>query len=225
MSQVDRSRERLIETYRKKAKHYDLTSWLYPAPCYPQRAQRLRTIRSLGLSAGATVVDMACGTGPNFALLQKVIGPEGRIVGVDMTDAMLAQAQSRVERNGWSNVSLVQSDALAFDFPAEVNGIMSTYAMTQVPECADVIAHGAKALAPGGRWAVLDLKVPDKTPGFVSQLGTATVRPFASIDQWVTRRPWDVIRLAIQEELTDPSWTELFFGTAFLAVGSRGPDA
>jgi ubiquinone/menaquinone biosynthesis C-methylase UbiE len=223
MSQVDRSRERLIETYRKKAKHYDLTSWLYPAPCYPQRAQRLRTIRSLGLSAGATVVDMACGTGPNFALLQKVIGPEGRIVGVDMTDAMLAQAQSRVERNGWSNVSLVQSDALAFDFPAEVNGIMSTYAMTQVPECADVIAHGAKALAPGGRWAVLDLKVPDKTPGFVSQLGTATVRPFASIDQWVTRRPWDVIRLAIQEELTDPSWTELFFGTAFLASGSRGP--
>jgi demethylmenaquinone methyltransferase/2-methoxy-6-polyprenyl-1,4-benzoquinol methylase len=225
MSQVDRSRERLIETYRKKAKHYDLTSWLYPAPCYPQRAQRLRTIRSLGLSAGATVVDMACGTGPNFALIQKVIGPEGRIVGVDMTDAMLVQAQSRVEKNGWNNVSLVQSDALAFDFPDEVNGIMSTYAMTQVPECADVIAHGAKALAAGGRWAVLDLKVPDKTPGFISQLGTATVRPFASIDQWVTRRPWDVIRLAMQEELTDPSWTELFFGTAFLAVGSRGLDA
>jgi demethylmenaquinone methyltransferase/2-methoxy-6-polyprenyl-1,4-benzoquinol methylase len=225
MTQVDGSRERLIETYRKKAKHYDLTSWLYPAPCYPQRSQRLRTIGSLGLSAGDTVVDMCCGTGPNFALLQKVIGPGGRIVGVDMTDAMLAQAQSRVEKNGWSNVSLVQSDALAFDFPADVNGIMSTYAMTQVPECADVIAHGAKALIAGGRWAVLDLKVPDKTPGFVSQLGTATVRPFASIDQWVTRRPWDVIREAMAEELTDPSWTELFFGTAFVAVGSRAMDA
>jgi demethylmenaquinone methyltransferase/2-methoxy-6-polyprenyl-1,4-benzoquinol methylase len=224
MTQVDSTRERLIETYRKKAKHYDLTSWLYPAPCYPQRQQRLRTVRALGLRAGDTVVDMACGTGPNFALLQKVIGPDGRIVGVDMTDAMLAQAQSRVEKHGWSNVSLVQSDAVAFDFPAGVNGIMSTYAMTQVPECADVIAHGAKALVAGGRWAVLDLKVPDKTPGFVSQLGTATVRPFASIDQWVTRRPWDAIREAIQDELTDLSWTELFFGTAFLAVGSCGID-
>ena len=32
VSQVDRSRERLIETYRKKAKHYDITSRLYPVP-------------------------------------------------------------------------------------------------------------------------------------------------------------------------------------------------
>jgi len=52
--------------------------------------------------------------------------------------------------------------------------------MTQVPECADVIAHGARALSGGGRWAVLDLKVPGNTPGWLAQLGTATVRPFAS---------------------------------------------
>jgi demethylmenaquinone methyltransferase/2-methoxy-6-polyprenyl-1,4-benzoquinol methylase len=37
------------------------------------------------------------------------------------------------------------------------------------------------------------------------------------------RRPWDTIRAAMQEELTDASWTELFFGTAFLAAGTRGP--
>jgi demethylmenaquinone methyltransferase/2-methoxy-6-polyprenyl-1,4-benzoquinol methylase len=37
------------------------------------------------------------------------------------------------------------------------------------------------------------------------------------------RRPWEVIRGAMQEELVDLSWTELFFGTAFLAAGSRGP--
>ena len=36
MSEIDRSRERLIETYRKKAKHYDITSRLYPAPGYPR---------------------------------------------------------------------------------------------------------------------------------------------------------------------------------------------
>jgi hypothetical protein len=35
------------------------------------------------------------------------------------------------------------------------------------------------------------------------------------------RRPWEVIQAAMQEELADPSWTELFFGTAFLAAGSR----
>jgi hypothetical protein len=49
------------------------------------------------------------------------------------------------------------------------------------------------------------------------------VRPFASIDEWIMRRPWEAIRAAMQEELADLSWTELFFGTAFLAAGSRGP--
>jgi demethylmenaquinone methyltransferase/2-methoxy-6-polyprenyl-1,4-benzoquinol methylase len=117
----------------------------------------------------------------------------------------------------------VQADAAGFDFPAGVNAILSTYAMTQVPECAEVIAHGAKALAGGGRWVVLDLKVPGRTPRWLAQLGTAVVRPFAAIDEWIMRRPWEVIRAAMQEELADLSWTELCFGTAFLAAGSRGP--
>jgi ubiquinone/menaquinone biosynthesis C-methylase UbiE len=223
VSQADITREHLIETYRKKAKHYDITSRLYPAPGYPQRAQRLRAVQALGLRAGDTVIDVACGTGLNFRLLEEAIGPGGRIVGVDLTDAMLARAQDRIETNGWSNVSLVQADAAGFDFPAEVDAILSTYALSQVPECAEVIAHGAAALSGGGRCVVLDLKVPDNTPGWLAQLGTATVRPFASIDQWIMRRPWAAIRAAMQEELADLSWTELFFGTAFLAAGSRGP--
>ena len=223
MSEVDRTRERLIETYRKKAKHYDITSRFYPAPGYPQRAQRLGAVEALGLRAGDCVIDIACGTGLNFPLIEAVIGPDGRIVGVDLTDAMLAQAQDRIETNGWSNVSLVQADAAHFDFPNEVDAIVCTYALSQVPECAEVIAHGAAALSRGGRWVVLDLRVPDKTPGWLTQLGTAVLRPFASIDEWNLRRPWEAIRAAIQEELVDVSWTELFFGTAFLAAGSRGP--
>ena len=47
MTQTDRPQERLIETYRKKAKHYDITSRLYPAPGYPQRTQRLQAVRAL----------------------------------------------------------------------------------------------------------------------------------------------------------------------------------
>ena len=223
MSQTGLTHERLIETYRKKAKHYDVTSRLYPAPGYPQREQRTRAVRALRLRPGATVVDMACGTGLNFPLLEKVVGPGGRIIGVDLTDAMLARAQDRIAKNGWSNISLVQSDAAGFDFPAGVGAILSTYALTQVPECADVIAHGAKALSGGGRWVVLDLKVPGRAPGWLTQLGTATVRPFAAIDDWMMRRPWEAIRVAMQEELADPTWTELFFGTAFLAAGSRSP--
>jgi ubiquinone/menaquinone biosynthesis C-methylase UbiE len=222
VSQSRSTREHLIETYRKKAKHYDITSRLYPIPGYPQRAQRLRAIQALGLRPGDTVVEIACGTGLNFPLIERAIGLDGRIIGVDLTDAMLAQAQNRIETNGWRNISLVQADAAEFDFPTEADAILSTYALTQVPECADVIAHGAGALSGGGRWVVLDLKAPDNVPRWVEQLGIALGRPFGSIDEWVARRPWESIRAAMRETLADLSWAELFFGTAFLAAGSRG---
>ena len=221
MSEIDTTREHLIKTYRKKAKHYDLTSRLYPVPGYPQRAQRVRAVQALGLRPGGSVVDIACGTGLNFSLIEQVIGPNGRIVGVDLTDAMLAQAEHRIRANGWSNIRLVQADAAAFDFPTEVDAILSTYALTQVPECADVIARGAAALSYGGRLAVLDLKAPDNAPRWLAQFGIALARPFGSIDDWIMRRPWERIGAAMHDTLADLSWTELFFGTAFLAAGSR----
>jgi len=216
VTQTDRTREHLIETYRKKAKHYDITSRLYPVPGYPQRAQRLRAVQALGLRPGYTVVDLACGTGLNFSLIEQAIGPGGRIVGVDLTDAMLDQAQRRIAANDFRNISLVQADAAEFDFPPEVDAIVSTYALSHVPECPDVIAHGAAALSAGGRWVVLDLKAPDSAPRWLT-------RPFGSIDEWIARRPWEALRKAMQDELSDFSWTEMCFGTAFLAVGCANP--
>jgi ubiquinone/menaquinone biosynthesis C-methylase UbiE len=150
VSQREITREHLIETYRKNAKHYDITSQFYPVHGYPQRAQRVRALQALGLRPGGSVVEIACGTGLNFSRIEQVIGPDGRIVGVDLTDAMLAQAQQRIETNGWSNISLVQADAAEFEFPTDVDAILSTYALSQVPECGDVIARGAAALSRGG---------------------------------------------------------------------------
>ncbi|MCW3018629.1 MAG: methyltransferase protein [Solirubrobacterales bacterium] len=215
MSQIDSTQERLIETYRKKAKHYDITSRFYPVPGYPTGTQRLRAVQALGLRPGDSVVDIACGTGVNFSLIEQAIGPDGRIVGVDLTDAMLAQAQHRIESHGWSNISLVQADAAGFEFPAEVDAILSTYALSHVPESGDVIAHGAAALSHGGRWVVLDLKVPDNAPRWLAP-------PVGSVHEWMARRPWEVVRAAMQDALDDVSWTELFFGTAFVAAGSSG---
>ncbi|GAA1448808.1 hypothetical protein GCM10009617_35950 [Leifsonia poae] len=209
----------MIETYRKKAKHYDVTSRLYPAPGYPQHAQRARAVRALGLRPGDTVIDVACGTGLNFPLLEQAIGSGGRLVGVDLTDAMLERAEDRVEAYGWRNVCLVRNDAAQFDFPGDVHAILSTYALTQVPGREQVIAHGAAALRAGGRWVVLDLKIPDSTPRWLSKVGVAVVHTSGSLDEWVARRPWETIREAMQASLEDLTWTELCFGTAFLAAG------
>src|SRR6185437_4022629 len=151
VGQTESTREYLIEIYRKKARHYDITSRFYPVPGYPHRAHRRRAVQALGLRPGDSVVEVACGTGLNFSLIEQAIGPAGRIVGVDLTDAMLAQAQRRIEARRWSNISLVQADAAEFEFPAGVDAILSTYALSQVPECGDVIARGAAALRQGGR--------------------------------------------------------------------------
>jgi len=220
VSGLDTTQERLIEIYRKKAKHYEIVSRLYPVPGYPLWAQRRRAVQALGLRPGATVVDLACGTGQNFGLIEREIGPDGRIIGVDLTDAMLAQAQRRMERNRWSNISLVQADAAEYTVPAEVDAILSTYAISHVPDCGAVIARGAEALAPGGRWVVLDLKAPDNAPRLLAQLGLALGRPFGSIDEWLARRPWEELRAAMQDMPGDLLWSELCFGTAFLAAGS-----
>ena len=148
MSQVDSTHERLIATYRKKAKHYNITSRLYPVPGYPQQAQRRRAVRAPAASAaGDTVVDVACGTGQNFPLIEQAIGSEGRIVGVDLTDAMLAQAQQRVEEQRLEQCQpRAKPTRPRSSSPTEVDAILSTYALSHLPEPGAVIAHGAAAL-------------------------------------------------------------------------------
>jgi demethylmenaquinone methyltransferase/2-methoxy-6-polyprenyl-1,4-benzoquinol methylase len=220
-SPENRARAHLIETYRRRANRYDVTSRFYPVPGYPQRAHRRRAVRALGLRPGASVVEIGCGTGLNFPSIEREVGPGGRIVGVDLSDSMLAQAQHRIDTNGWSNVSLVHADAAEFEFPTGVDGILATYAHSLLPDPAHIVARGAAALAAGGRWVVLDLKIPDGAPRWLTRLGIATVGRAASLEEWTVLRPWDTIRAAMRQALPDSSWTDLLLGTEYLAVGSH----
>lgn len=222
MTKINDPSERLIEIYRNKARHYDVTSQLF-YPFGPQRAHRRKAAQALMLRPGDSVVEIACGTGLNFSMIEQQIGPDGRIVGVDLTDAMLARARHRIEMHGWRNISLVQADAAEFEYPRGVDAILATYAHSLLPSPREVIAHGAAALRPGGRWVVLDLKAPDTMPHWLTQLGIATVGRSGSLERWMARRPWDAVRVVMQDRLTDLSWTELFFGFVYLAAGSRAP--
>jgi demethylmenaquinone methyltransferase/2-methoxy-6-polyprenyl-1,4-benzoquinol methylase len=219
MRAIDRPREHLLETYRRRARHYDITSQLY----FLQWAHRRRAVHELRLRPGDTVVEIACGTGLNFPLIQREIGPAGRIIGVDFSDAMLAQAQHRIETSAWSNVSLVQSDAGEFEFPAGVDAILATYPHALLPAAGKVIARGAEALSPEGSWVVLDLKVPDRMPRWLARLAIATIGRSGSLEDWIVRRPWEAIRFAMQDTLADLSWTELLLGIAYIAAGTRRP--
>ena len=108
---------KLISLYRKRAKWYDRNTLLLYLAGFRHWAYRKRAIQSLALQHGDMVVDLGCGTGLNFSLLQERVGPRGRIIGVDLTDAMLEEAGARIASHRWSNVELIKSDAAVYVFP------------------------------------------------------------------------------------------------------------
>lgn len=210
------TRENVVNLYRRRAKHYDFTANLYYLIGFREWTYRKKAVKALNLQRSDTVVEIGCGTGLNFSLLRQAIGLEGKIIGVDLTDAMLAQARKRVEENGWSNVELINSDATSFQFPTGVDGIISTFAITLVPEFDKVIQNGCKALSPGKRWIVLDLKLP---PNRLSWLAPFFLfRPFGVTKELATRHPWE----SINKYLKNTSLTELYMGFAYIAAGERG---
>jgi SAM-dependent methyltransferase len=91
-----------LEKYRRGARGYDRRT---------RRADRFRrlAVERLALRPGETVIDVACGTGVNFSLIQDRVGPQGSIVGVDLSPEMLAAGRKRVDAQGWRNVTLLQA--------------------------------------------------------------------------------------------------------------------
>lgn len=213
------SRDTIVDLYRRRAANYDLTSKLYRLIGFREGRYRRQAVDALALEPGDTVVDVACGTGLNFPVIEDRIGPGGRLIGVDVTDAMLEQARERVDREGWGNVELVLSDASAYAFPSGVRGILSTCALTLVPEYDDVIARGKAALAPGGRFVLFDLKEPDRWPEWAVAAFVAVSRPFAVTRDLGERKPWE----SIARHFPVHSMTELYAGAAYVAVGEKAP--
>lgn len=213
--------QQLIDIYRKRAEHYDLTANLYYLLGYREWAYRQKAVEALHLEPGDTVVEIACGTGLNFSLYQEAVGPQGKIIGVDLTDAMLDQARQRVADNGWENVELVQADAREYEFPAGADAIISTYALSLIPECDRVLERAADALAPGGRLALLELQIPENWPGWLVNAGIWLVKPFSVTEEWEVRRPWETIRETMQAQLADVSVDEMYFGVTYIIAGSK----
>jgi ubiquinone/menaquinone biosynthesis C-methylase UbiE len=208
------SKRTIADIYRQQAKGYDASGISALQPW------RENAVERLDLRRGDVVVDVGCGTGLNFALLQEVIGPEGRIVGVDLTEAMLDQARQRVADNNWKNVGLAQSDAAQYEFPGQVDGVLATFALTFVPDCARVIQHGARALKPGRRWVVLDMAWPSGCPLGLRHLLFALPSYGITYDV-IQRRPWQTIWEAMEQNLVDVARQRFWLGFFYLASGRK----
>lgn len=205
------------DLYGKRARRYDF--WVRVYPLFGINVPRYRrdTISALALRPGDTVVELGCGTGLNFPYVQRAIGPTGKIIGVDLTAPMLDMARDRIARQKWTNVSLMQADLAKWEFPSGISGAYSTLALTLVPQYDRVIEKASRALKPGGRLAIMDMKLPAGWPGWLLQLAVWLNKPFGVSLELANRHPWESIR----RYLTETEFTEYYFGALYLCAGKR----
>ena len=200
-----------LAQYRRRARVYDLE-------LRPFEPIRRRAIAWLGLVPGDTVLDVGCGTGMSFELLQRRVGPTGRIVGIEQSPEMIERARERVRRHGWTNVTLVnapvedakvraRADAALFHFTHDI--------LRQPRALANVLRRlkpGAAVVAAGLQWA-RPWAVPTNLAVLVAALHSVT-----SLEG--LHRPWD----QLAGFLDDLQLERSLLGGVFIARGTRRRD-
>ena len=121
---------------------------------------RWQLISQLDLKGGSSVLDLACGNGSNFEIIQKFIDKTGHLYGFDYSKEMLQSADKRVKRNSWKNVKLKQGDAA--DLPYNNNSfdaVLSTLGISAIPDFISALNHAFRVLRKGGTMGILDAQL------------------------------------------------------------------
>src|SRR3954447_20973719 len=191
------ARGAITRRYDRLARLIPLFDWLFFQP----PGFRAKAVSRLELSPGSHVLEIGCGTGRNLPFLSKAVGPSGRVYGVDLSPGMLAQARTACDRNGWSNVDLIECDAAEYQAPVPLDGVMFGLSYNTMPHHLTVLREAWNQLRPGGRLVIMDAKLP---PGLGGQL----VLPFSL---WLMKhtmlgnpliKPWeDLARIASSIEM------------------------
>jgi SAM-dependent methyltransferase len=115
-----------------------------------------------GVAAGNRVIDVGCGTGALALHLAEVVGPGGRVLGVDLSEPMLELAERRRAERGYGHLRFLQLDAQTHAFePAAYDVLLSRFSMMFFSDPVAAFRNLLRALRPAGRlafvcWAPLE---------------------------------------------------------------------
>ena len=198
--------------YREDARSYDQRTSAF-------HGYREAVVEALPVRRGQVVLDVGCGTGLCHSSLLDKVGPQGSVVGIEESPEMAAVARERIEQEGWSNVTVVQSSAedaqiaLVADaalFCAVHDILQSQQALRNV---LSKLRPGARVAAGGGKWAapwMVAVNVP------VTMLHAPYVRSFEGF-----QRPWN----HLEQLLEDVHVRELALGSGYILTGQAPPRA
>jgi arsenite methyltransferase len=117
---------------------------------------------------GETVLDLGSGAGVDVFLAAKAVGPRGRVIGLDMTPAMIERARANAARAGVANVDFRLGEIEAMPVAAgSVDLILSNCVINLVPDKAKAFAEMWRVLKPGGRFCISDVVSRGDVPSAV----------------------------------------------------------
>ncbi len=137
------------------------------------RAARLASLVPLALGPGGAALDVGCGPGEVLIDLAGLVAPGGRVVGVDVSETMLATARSRAAARG-VDVELRHGDAHMLEFgDGSFDAVHCDRVLQHLDDPRSAVTEMARVLVPGGR---LMLKEPDWDGLFIDADDVATTR-------------------------------------------------
>ncbi|MFN0097259.1 MAG: methyltransferase domain-containing protein [Gemmatimonadaceae bacterium] len=181
---------------------------------------RARAVELLHLRAGERVLDVGCGPGGSLPYLRAAVGPTGTVVGVEISPAVAALAQRRIERHGWSNVTIAIAPAQSVSLNGQYDGL-HMFAAPDVFASESALANLLPRLRAGARIVFFGAKTSSGRFGWLlnpflrlafPKLTFATT-PVPDAEPW---RP-------VAPQLKDLVVQEIFFGWMFLASGTFAP--
>jgi ubiquinone/menaquinone biosynthesis C-methylase UbiE len=116
-------------------------------------------LQAAGIAAGMSVLDLGSGAGDVSFILSEMVGPTGRVFGVDMSEAMVETARARAAALGSRNLEFVAGKLEEFETDRRFDAITGRWILRAVGEPANLLRGFVRFLKPGGIVAISDLDI------------------------------------------------------------------